>query len=120
MAIIKKSIERPLAMQVGNKLELEQVQDAVIDIMSVTATGDGEVLVSVSFKNVVGFVFASGSFKNFVLDNIDSNPDLIGLDGGYKFDKNIDGDVVVTYNGKKKSKNNRQYNDWTVKVIPAE
>lgn len=119
MAIIKKSIERPLAMQKGEKLELEQVHDAIIDTMSVTANGDGEVLVSVSFKNVDGFVFASGSFKQFVLDNIDSNPDLIGLDGGYQFDKGIDGEVVVTYNGKKKSKNNRQYNDWTVKVIPA-
>lgn len=118
MALIKKSIEKPLAMQNREKGELDEIQDRAVtlDIFSVTPNSDGEILVSFTTKeDDKKFYFASGSLKNFIIDNIDGNDEMVALDGGYQFPVS-DGTIKVTYNGKKQSKNKRMYNDWSVTV----
>lgn len=74
----------------------------------VPAEKDGEVMVAVTFNESNKRYWASGDFAGFITDNYDidkvNETDLDFTPYG----------IVVTYEGKKTSKNKRKYNVWSI------
>ena len=69
---------------------------------------DGEVMVAVTFNESNKRYWASGNFSEFITDNYD-------VDKVNETDLNFTPyGIVVTYEGKKTSKNNRKYNSWKI------
>lgn len=74
----------------------------------VPAENDGGLMVAVTFNESNKRYWASGNFAGFITDNYDvdkvNETDLDFTPYG----------IVVTFEGKKTSKNNRKYNAWKI------
>ena len=91
------------------KGEINEIKNFTLKHATIVPTeNDGEVMVAVTFKESNKRYWASGNFAEFITDN-------------YEVDKVNETDldftlygIVVTYEGKKTSKNNRKYNSWKI------
>lgn len=74
----------------------------------VPSENDGELMVAVTFNESEKRYWASGILAEFITDNIDvdkvNETDLDFTPYG----------IIVTFDGKKTSKNNRKYNSWKI------
>ena len=115
--IIKKALYGVPTFTDRTKGEIEEIKDneLTLDFFSVSENADGELLISFVTKELPSvFFFASGKLKDFLIDNMNDNPDIVNVDGAYSFNADIDGVVKITYEGKKLSKKNRNYNSWLI------
>lgn len=112
MAIIKKSL--------GNVLVSENVKGEINELKNVTIKDfapiviDGAVSVAFTVNEIQGKRYwASCALEEFLTDNLID--EFLNDEGNYTF-SNCAEKVYVTFNGKKKSKNNREYNTWIIDV----
>lgn len=88
--------------------------EGTLNFFTVQTGQDGEPLVSfVLNENNDNFYFASGKLKSFLLDNVEL---ATNVDGCLVFD-DAGTTISIKYQGKRVSKNNRQYNDWSINII---
>lgn len=92
-----------------DKGEIEELNNATLKYFFVSEK-DGEKLVSFTIHENDRFYFASGSLKNFLIDNIcnaftDDNNNLSFTEV-----------IKIGYTGKVRTKNGRMCNTWCVKV----
>lgn len=90
------------------KGEIDEIKNYTLEYVTISASGDSECMVAVTFKESPKRFWASGVFSSFILDNMD-------LDKVNSTDYDFSGyDIKVTFDGKKTSKNNRKYNSWKI------
>lgn len=92
-----------------DKGEIEELASATLKYFYVSEK-DGKKLVSFTIHENDKFYFASGSLKNFLLDNVsnaftDDNNNLSFTEV-----------IKIAYTGKVRTKNGRMCNTWNVKV----
>ena len=111
--LIKKAVTGSKIFKL-EKGVLDEIKDYTLNKVTLTTTSDGESIIAVTFKESEKRFFASGKFAEFITDNVECVVEKCN-ETDYDFS---DYEIMVTYLGKKKSKNNRLYNDWKI-TFPA-
>ena len=90
------------------KGEIGEIKNYTLKHATIVPSEDGDCMVAVTFNESNKRYWASGNFAEFITDNYDvekvNETDLDFTPYG----------IVVTYEGKNTSKNNRKYNSWKV------
>ena len=90
------------------KGEIDEIKNFTLKHATIVSAEEGSVLVAVTFNESDKRYWASGDFADFITDNYDvdkvNETDLDFTPYG----------IVVSYEGKKISKNKRKYNTWKI------
>lgn len=92
------------------KGELDEIKGLTLATVTTAESSEGEIMVAVTFAESEKRFFASGKFADFITDNIEL---VVKKCNETDYDFTPYG-IKVTYMGKKKSKNGRMFNDWSI------